>query len=154
MREGGFRAANLLSGGDESGRIHRRAKGEFDWIVKDPDIDFAAMFSKFDTFLIGRRTFEMMAKHGNTAMPGKVIVFSRTLKQQDHPEVTIVASKLEKTVASLREKPGKDMWLFGGGSLFRSFLDAKLVDRVEVGVIPVFLGGGIPCFPLQPHKPS
>lgn len=122
-------------------------KGEFDWIVKDPDIDFAAMFSKFDTFLIGRRTFEMMAKHGNTAMPGKVIVFSRTLKQQDHPEVTIVASKLEKTVASLREKPGKDMWLFGGGSLFRSFLDAKLVDRVEVGVIPVFLGGGIPLLP-------
>jgi dihydrofolate reductase len=123
-------------------------KGEFDWIVIDPDIDFAAMFRQFDTLIMGRHTFEMMKKHGNAEMPGmKLIVFSRKLKQQDHPEVTIVASELEKTVASLREKPGKDMWLFGGGSLFQSFLDAKLVDRVEVGVIPVLLGEGIPLLP-------
>jgi dihydrofolate reductase len=120
-------------------------KGEFDWIVTDPDIDFAAMFRQFDTLIMGRQPFEMMKKQGNAQMPGmKSIVFSRTLKQQDHPEATIVASELEKTVASLREKPGKDIWLFGGGSLFQSFLDANLVDRVEVGVIPVLLGGGIP----------
>jgi dihydrofolate reductase len=120
-------------------------KGEFDWIVTDPDIDFAAMFGQFDTLIMGRHTFEMMKNQGNAEMPGmKLIVFSRTLKQQDHPEVTIVASELEKKVASLREKPGKDMWLFGGGSLFQSFLDAKLVDKVEVGVIPILLGAGIP----------
>jgi len=29
-------------------------KGEFDWIVQDPEINFGAMFAQFDTFLVGR----------------------------------------------------------------------------------------------------
>ena len=78
-------------------------------------------------------------------MPGtKMIMFSRTLRQSDFPEVTIVAGKEKETVTVLRDKPGKDIWLFGGGLLFRSLLDAGLVDTVEVAVIPVLLGGGIP----------
>ena len=47
-------------------------------------------------------------------------------------------------VAALRAAPGRDIWLFGGGSLFRSLLGAKQVDVVEVLVVPVLLGGGIP----------
>ena len=121
------------------------SNGEFDWIVMDPEIDFAAMFSQFDTLLMGRHTFEMMVKQDNSVMPGmKTIVFSKTLQQGDHPEVTIVSADLDQAVASLRAKPGKDIWLFGGGSLFQTFLDAKLVDKVEVAVIPVLLGAGIP----------
>jgi dihydrofolate reductase len=51
-------------------------------------------------------------------------------------------------VAGLRaEKSKKDIWLFGGGGLFRSLLEAGLVDTVEVAVIPVLLGGGIPLLP-------
>jgi dihydrofolate reductase len=73
-----------------------------------------------------------------------MIMFSRTLRQSDFPEVTIVAGKEKETVTVLRDKPGKDIWLFGGGLLFRSLLDAGLVDTVEVAVIPVLLGGGIP----------
>ena len=123
-------------------------KGESDWIIMDPEIDFAGLFKQFDTLLMGRHTFQMMAKQGNAAMPGmKTIVFSRTLHQSDYPDVTIVADECEKTAASLRAKSGKDIWLFGGGSLFRSFLDAGLVDSVELAVIPVLLGGGIPLLP-------
>lgn len=119
--------------------------GEYDWIVQDPDIDFVALFAQFDTLLMGRRTFELLVQEGRTKMPGmKLFVFSKTLRPRDYPEVTIVPDKLEETVASLRAKPGKDIWLFGGGSLFQSFLDAKLVDKVEVGVIPILLGAGIP----------
>jgi dihydrofolate reductase len=44
----------------------------------------------------------------------------------------------------MRAEPGKDIWLFGGGLLFRSLLEARLVDTVEVGVMPVLLGGGVP----------
>jgi dihydrofolate reductase len=123
-------------------------KGEFDWIVSDPDIDFAALFAQFDTLLIGRGTFEFMVKHGQATVPGmKIIVFSRTLHQRDYPDVTIVADKESETVAALRAKPGKDIWLFGGGLLFRSFLDAGLVDTVEVVLNPVLLGGGVPLLP-------
>jgi dihydrofolate reductase len=124
------------------------SKGEADWIIMDPDIDFGALFEQFDTFLLGRRTFEAIARGENAGMPGmKTLVFSRTLRQCDHPEVTIVAERAEETLAALRAQPGKDIWLFGGGLLFRSLLEAGLVDTVEVAVIPVLLGGGIPLLP-------
>lgn len=120
-------------------------KGEADWIIMNPEIDFRALFEQFDTFLIGRRTFEMMVRADRGETPGmKTFVFSRTLQQQDYPGVTIVAEKSEETVAALRAGPGKDIWLFGGGSLFRSLLESGLVDTVEVGIISVLLGGGIP----------
>jgi dihydrofolate reductase len=122
--------------------------GEADWIIMDPDIDFNAMWQEFDTLLMGRRTFEVVARGGDGSMPGmKTFVFSRTLKQQDYPAVTIVAEKSEGTVADLRAQPGKDIWLFGGGQLFRSLLEADCVDTVEVAVVPVLLGGGIPLLP-------
>ena len=123
-------------------------KGEADWIIMDPTIDFSSFFKQFDTVLLGRRTFEAMARGGNAGMPGmKTLVFSRTLRQRDYPEVTIVAEKSEEMLAALQAKSGKDIWLFGGGSLFRSLLNVGLVDTVEVAVIPVLLGGGVPLFP-------
>jgi dihydrofolate reductase len=79
-----------------------RPKGEFDWIVADPERD--------------------------------------------------VADKERETVAALRAQPDKDLWLFGGGLLFRNILDAGLVDTVEVAVIPVLLGGGIPLLPARAER--
>ena len=123
--------------------------GEYDWIVMDPEIDFAAMSAQFDTYLIGRKTFDAMGRTmGNSARSAGIrnIVFSRTLKQGDYPHITI-SPDAERMVAELRRLPGKDIALFGGGELFRSLLAAGLVDRVEVAVIPVLLGGGIPLLP-------
>jgi dihydrofolate reductase len=123
-------------------------RGEADWIIMDPDIGFGALFGQFDTFLLGRRTFEAMGNSGPRGARGvKTFVFSRTLRQEDYPRVTIVAEGAEETVAALRAEAGKDIWLFGGGALFRSLLDAGLVDAVEVAIIPVLLGGGIPLLP-------
>ncbi len=51
------------------------------------------------------------------------------------------------SVRSLKARAGKDIWLFGGGELFRTLLDAGLVDRVEPAVVPVLLGEGIPMLP-------
>lgn len=128
-------------------------KGEADWIISDPEIDFAAIFARFDTFLVGRRTFESM---GGTSQKGmaKTFVFSRTLRQQDYKGITVVAENVEEFVAGLRAEKGKDIWLFGGGSLFRSLLDAGLVDTVEVAIIPVLLGEGTPLLasPAQRKK--
>jgi dihydrofolate reductase len=124
-------------------------QGEYDWIVMDPDIDFAGMAARFDTYLIGRKTFDVMRGMGSgaTSAPGiQNIVFSRSLKPSDYPDVTI-SGDAERLVAELRTRPGKDIALFGGGELFRSLLAAGLVDRVEVSLIPVLLGGGIPFLP-------
>jgi len=122
--------------------------GEADWIIMDPDIDFRALFQQFDTVLLGRRTFEVMAGAGQLGMPGmRTFVVSQTLRQRDHRDVTVVGEGWENTLGALRAEAGKDIWLFGGGSLFRSLLDVGLVDTVEIAVIPVLLGGGIPLLP-------
>ena len=123
-------------------------KGEFDWIIMDPDIDFGAIFNQFDTFLLGRKTFELMAGQGQGSSPGtKTFVFSTTLKQSDHPNVTIVSSNAADLVKELKAQPGKDIWLFGGGELFRSLLEEGVVDGVDTAIMPVVLGGGIPFLP-------
>ncbi len=127
--------------------------GEADWIIMDPEIDFREYFSQFDTLIMGRRTYEPMAK-ANQAGPDtnmfddmKIYVFSTSLNQADYPNVTIVGDRSEEFLKSLKQQSGKDIWLFGGGQLFRNLAQAGLVDSVEVAVIPVLLGGGIPLFP-------
>ncbi len=124
-------------------------KGEFDWIIMDPDIDFTELFSGFDTLLVGRRSFEATAGQGESgAWPGmKTVVFSKTLKASDHPKITLVSDNAAAAVTKMKGEPGKDIWLFGGGDLFRSLLDAGVVDGVSVAVIPVVIGGGIPFLP-------
>jgi dihydrofolate reductase len=122
--------------------------GEFDWILMDPEIDFKAIYSQFDTIVMGRRTFEVVngAGGGGFTSGMQVFVFSRTLRQEDHPGVTILDDP-EGLMDELRSRPGKDVWLFGGGSLFRSFAELGLVDTVEVAVVPVLLGEGVPLLP-------
>ena len=120
--------------------------GGYDWIVMDPEIDFDALFKRYDTVLLGRKSYDM-ARQGGHGMPGpKPYVFSKTLKQSDVPDAT-VSDDPAKTVAELKKMKGKDIWLFGGGELFKSMLDAKLVDEIEVALIPVLLGDGVPLLP-------
>jgi dihydrofolate reductase len=123
--------------------------GEYDWIVMDPSIDFTALYKEFDTVVMGRKTYEVAAAQGgNGAMPGlEVVVFSRSLPPATRKGVRIVNDDPGAVVKALKEKPGRDIWLFGGGSLFRSLLDAGVVDSVEIAVMPVLLGAGVPLLP-------
>jgi dihydrofolate reductase len=129
-------------------------KGEFDWIIMDPAFDFEGLFKQFDTFLLGRRTFQITRGSGVGATAGtQTIVFSRTLRQSDYPKV-VISSEVTKTISELKKKPGKDIWLFGGGELFRSVLDAGLIDTVEVAVMPILLSQGIPLLAAGLRSPS
>lgn len=124
--------------------------GELDWIPTDPDIDFAALMGRFDTFLMGRHTYEASA--GGPPFDGDVWVFSRTLRPEDHPEVTVVSERLRERLRELRSRPGKEIALFGGGALFRSLLELDEIDSVEVAVLPVLLGGGTPFLPAPAER--
>jgi dihydrofolate reductase len=129
--------------------------GEADWIGADPEVDFAAIWAQFDTGLMGRRTYEAASKRlGEAAFAGITsIIFSRTMKQRDHPRVTVVSQLNADWVQALKNQSGKDIWLFGGSELFRSFLDSGYVDSVEVTVVPVLLGSGVPLLP-PPYTPA
>ncbi|HTM16029.1 MAG TPA: dihydrofolate reductase family protein [Terracidiphilus sp.] len=127
--------------------------GEFDWIIHDPTIDFGEIFRQFDTAILGRICYEDMLRLGRSPkeLGMKIYVASTTLDPARHPDVTIVSSDLAKTISELKRKSGKSIWLFGGGITFRSLLDSGLVDRIEISLIPILLGGGIPLVP--PGRP-
>jgi len=130
--------------------------GSYDWIIMDPSIDFAAIYQQFDAMLMGRRTFEETQKQAAAVEEPpsmEVFVCSRTLRQADHPKVTILGDDSQAAIKKLKAKPGKDIWLFGGGSLFRSLLDAGLVDTIELAVIPVMLSAGVPLLPAGKRSP-
>src|SRR5690606_17835322 len=105
------------------------------------------LLAQFDTFIMGCRTYAVSGAMGSGGSGPKTFVFSRTLRPEEHPNVTVVSEVSEAAVAPIREQAAKDIWLFGGGALFRSFLAAGLVDTVEVAIMPVLLGGGVPLLP-------
>jgi len=127
--------------------------GEIDWIVPDPTVDFASLYANIDTVLLGRRTYELTLQPGAPPWPAgwRIYVCSRTLDPAQHPAVTVLDANVDTAVAALRAESGRDIWLFGGGSLFASLLAADMVDDIELAVMPVLLGGGVPV--LSPGAP-
>jgi dihydrofolate reductase len=128
--------------------------GEFDWIVIDPDIDFAALYAGFNGLVMGRRSYEVSLSTGTGDSPQPTYVYSRTLPEGVRNGVTFVADAVPH-VRQLKEKgEGKPLWLWGGGELFRELAKARLVDGVDVAVIPVLLGGGIQLLPAPAQRMS
>ncbi len=123
--------------------------GEADWIVIEPDFNFVELWAQFDTLFMGRRTYEAaIARLGESSMQGmKVVVASRTLRPEDNPKITVISEVNRDSTETLRTQSRKDIWLMGGGELFQFLLGLHAVDTVEVSVIPVMLGGGVPLLP-------
>lgn len=123
-------------------------KGECDWIFPDSGIDFRAMHSRFDTMLMGRRTYEVASTRGSflkeTGM--RIVVVSTSLGSARSPEIIVIDRDVEEVVRALKAEAGKDIWLSGGSVLFRSLFDAGVVDAIDVSVFPVLLGSGTPLF--------
>ncbi len=125
--------------------------GGYDWIPLNDDIDFGAYVAKIDAYIMGRHTYELVQSQPDTdfgwADKAKYVVSTTLDPAAVADDFTLVSEGVEDFVRNLKQRDGKDIWLFGGGVLFRSLLEAGLVDRVELGVIPVLLGGGIPLLP-------
>jgi len=130
--------------------------GEADWILMDPDINFAELWAQFDTLLMGRRTYEAaIARLGKASMQRmKTVIVSRAMRSADHPGLTLISDLNRERVQSLRAQSTRDIWLMGGGELFRSMLAMQEVDTVEVSVMPVLLGGGVPLLPPPAQRTS
>jgi len=124
-------------------------QAEIDWIPDEPAIDWDEFLGRFDTALVGRRTYEAMVRQSrdNPLSGMRTLVFSRTLHALELPGATLVNDDAARYVRALRAGEGRDIWLMGGGVLFRALLQAGLVDGVEVGLVPVLLGGGLRLLP-------
>lgn len=108
----------------------------------------APFMASIDASLMGRKTYEVMKQAGGDSDPGKMdsYVFSRSLPPGKREGVTFVNEPPQDTVRRLRERRGKNIWLFGGGELALDFLKADLVDELYLGIVPTLLGDGIPLF--------
>lgn len=123
-------------------------QGEYDWCFNDQDYGMTEFVSQIDTAFMGRKSYQLVESMGEQSglPPMKTYVFSTTLHQVSGG-AEIITGDLKKEVHRIKDLPGKDIWLFGGGVLIASFLELNLVDKLCLAVHPIILGGGTPLFP-------
>ena len=124
--------------------------GDLEWLTSRPAPDgFYGMntfMKSIDTTVLGRKTYEVSLGLGaKFDARSRAIVFSRQEPPADVPSgVEFVNGAIGAVVSRLREQPGKDIWLMGGGEIIASFLDEQAIDEFVISVVPVFIGDGIP----------
>ena len=133
------------------------SNGEIDWCIMDPEMDFEGFLDSVDTIFYGRVSYDEWgnykvdetAEHSEHAMWRKIhgmhkYVFSRQMRED--AGVTYISEHLVEQVAAIKQKLGKDIWLYGGASLFNSFITNDLIDKYILSVHPIALGNGKPLF--------
>lgn len=128
-----------------------RPDGGIEWLTSRPApkgfYGMDAFMKSIDTKLLGRKTYEASLRMGATfdSKKGRTVVFSRHAPPAGAPSgVEFVNGPIGPFVSGLRDRPGKDIWLMGGGEIIASFLDENAIDEFVLSVVPVFIGDGIP----------
>src|SRR5260370_21687741 len=127
-----------------------RLNGAVDFLFMPRDFLMADFFASVDTAIMGRKTLDAGLKMSGGSLPRSnmpMYVFSKSKPPGERDGVIFVDETPASFIHKLRNRSGKDIWLMGGGELARAFLNADLVDRLYLGVVPVLLGEGIPMFP-------
>ena len=127
-----------------------RSDGDLEWLTYRPApkgfYGMDAFMKSIDTKLLGRKTYEASLQLGaKFDSRERHIVFSRQGSPANAPSgVEFVKGAIDVFVSRLRQQPGKDIWLMGGGEIIASFLDGRAIDEFVISVVPVFIGDGIP----------
>ncbi|MFB2920823.1 dihydrofolate reductase family protein [Aerosakkonema funiforme] len=122
-----------------------RTSGDVDWLFTDADYGYTEFFAQIDTVLMGNKTYQQVLGFGEYPYKGKqVFVFSNTLPGQKDNNVEFVGGDLNEFVNNLRQSPGGDIWLVGGGEIIHYFLKHSLIDELILSIHPIILGDGIP----------
>ena len=132
---------------------------EIDWFVWDEEMAKYAidLLDSMDTILFGRMTYELMASFWPTATTEDPIitdamnnlpkiVFSKTLEKVGWKNSRLVSEVIPEEVMKMKKQPGKDMVIFGSGSIVSTFTQLGLIDEYRIIVNPVVLGKGNPLF--------
>ena len=134
-----------------------RSDGDLEWLTSRPApkgfYGMNAFVKTIDTKVLGRKTFDLSLTLGaKFDAKNPTIVFSRQPTPANVPAgVMFVSDAIGPFIRKLREQPGKDIWLMGGGDLIASFLDAQAIDEFVISVVPTFIGDGIPLIARRPR---
>ena len=128
-----------------------REDGTFDWLDNfppDDDYDFSAFMASLSGIVMGRATYDVVRRHEAWAYAKYPCLIATSRRLEDLPEnAEAMAGTPAEMLANLRARGATGrIWLFGGGDLARQFMDAGLLDTIEVGTIPIILGSGLQAF--------
>ena len=138
---------------------------ELDWqIVDGENKEYAIdLLSKVDALLFGRVTYQLMADYwpaaatnpstskGDLEIADKMnnlpkIVFSKTLQRVEWNNSRLVKENIAEEISKMKQQSGKDMVIFGSGSIVSTFMQFGLIDEYRIILNPVVLGNGKPLF--------
>jgi dihydrofolate reductase len=137
------------------------SQGEIDWFVWDEEMAGYSkdLLTSMDTILFGRVTYELMAGYWPTASPPAEdpviidsmnnlpkVVFSKTLEKVAWKNARLVKGDIGDEISKLKQQSGKDMVIYGSGSIVSTLTRAGLIDEYQLFINPVVLGNGKPLF--------
>lgn len=131
--------------------------GEIDWCIMDDDMDFDGFISSIDTIFYGRVSYDTWGNYQpdiNASITEQMLwkevhskekfVFSSQNWQDER--ATFIKSDIANKVTEIKKQGGKDIWLYGGASLIKTFVNLGLIDLFRISVHPIALGSGKPLF--------
>jgi dihydrofolate reductase len=133
------------------GKIARPDGSVDDWLAADypaEDFGFDTFLAGVDAILMGRGSYEAARKFGDWPYPDKptVVVTTRPLHDAP-PEVEARSGDMVAIAAEFEGRGYHRVWVFGGGQIVRTMIGIDKLGVLEMAVIPIVLGDGIPLFP-------
>lgn len=120
-----------------------------DWLYQTgttEETDYETFYQKMDITIMGKRTFNEIAKAGNVkeiypATQNYVFTHSGSLSQNGF---TAIQADVVTFVNGIDKR--KNIWIIGGNTILAPLLNDNMVDHMIIQVAPVLLGAGIPLF--------
>ncbi len=136
-----------------------KADGSVEWLDAIPnpeesDYGYFDFYKTIDTTIQGKTTYDQIMGWG-IEFPyadNNNYVFTSQHDLENTEHVEFVSENHIKFVKELKQLPGKDIWLVGGGKLNTTFLNAGLIDEINVHVMPIILTEGIDLFGALPDE--
>ncbi|MHC5228741.1 dihydrofolate reductase family protein [Enterococcus sp. LJL99] len=122
---------------------------DLEWLYQSgspDDTDYESFYQKMDITIMGKRTFNELAKNEQPASfypTTKNYVFTHSDKLSAEGFIP-TKGDVSDFVRSI--DTNKNIWIVGGHQLLATLLNADLVDQLIIQVAPVLLGAGIPLF--------
>ncbi|MEO4052975.1 dihydrofolate reductase family protein [Solibacillus sp. CAU 1738] len=111
------------------------------------DNGYSALLERIDTVVMGKKTYDVIRgfdiDYPYTNFTN--YVFSTSVEGKDE-YAEFVNENVKRFITDLKEQPGKDIWLIGGGNLAREFFKENLIDEFQLAIAPIVLGKGISLY--------